>query len=569
MLVSESLLKHGSFTLDQYALPRYEPTWFGYYFKNGPIYQLEIKDGHLYHLLPPGTPVLSAPYVALLNAFGVSAANPDGTYNPRGEVRIEASLAALLMALLACLFFFTARLILPTGWSVVVAIAGALGTQVYSTASRALWSDTWGILLLGVVIFLLLVHETGRRPFDPVLLASLLAWTYFVRPTFVIPIVAITIYVLIFHRRLFLVYAATGAAWFSAFIYYSWYHFGHWLPSYYLPSRLRTETFWVALAGNLISPARGVLVYVPVLLFVVYLIARYRHHLTYPRLVWLSLSVIITHLIVISGFAHWWGGHSFGPRLATGLVPWFVLLGILAVQAMLRARETRPRTSRSLVWRAESAVGGLLLIVSLLINTAGATERATWFWNVKPLPIDEHPERLWDWRQPQFLAKFLPYPPPQEFPDLSAARVDFSRPDGEKYLWYGWTEAEAGSLWADNDAALVFSLEDRNPQVLRLNLSPFIVPGKLDRQLVKVTLNGQPLTTFTLSDSQPQTCSLTLPEGLVREKNILRFEMPDASSPQVLGIGEDPRFRSFKLHWIELETDPRATPRARPTPSGS
>src|SRR5258707_1718986 len=139
---------------------------------------------------------------------------------------------------------------------------------------------------------------------------------------------------------------------------------------------------------------------------------------------------------------------------------------------MLRAREPRPRTSRSLVWRAESAVGGLLLIVSLLINTAGATERATWFWNVKPLPIDEHPERLWDWRQPQFLAKFLPYPPPQVFPDLSAARVDFSRPEGEKYLWYGWTEAEAGSLWADNDAALVFSLEHPEPQVVNARHSP-------------------------------------------------------------------------------------------------
>jgi hypothetical protein len=554
MLVSESLVKHRSFTLDSYALPRYEPTWWGYYFKDGPLYQLEFVDGHLYHQLPPGTPVLSTPYVALLNSLGISAANPDGTYNPRGEVMIEASLAAILMALLACVFFFTARLALPTAWSVVLALGGSFGTQVYSTASRALWSDTWGILLLGVVIFLLLAQEMGQRRCSPILLATLLAWTYFVRPTFVLPIIAVTIYLLMFHRRLFLVYAATGAAWFSAFIYYSRYHFGRWLPSYYMASRLHTDTFWVAFAGNLISPARGLLVYVPALFFVAYLLVRYRQHLQYPRLVWLSLSVVISHLIVISGFPHWWGGHSFGPRLATGLVPWFMLLAILGLQAMLSARETLKPTSGSLLMRrAEFVSGGLLLALSLFINTVGATERATWIWNLKPQPIDDHPERLWDWRQPQFLAKFLPYPPPQEFAELSGTRVDFSTPGADKYLWYGWSEDEAGSHWADNDATVIFRLENRNTQALQLNLSPFIVPGKLDSQSMKVTLNEQPLTTFTLRDSQPQIYSLTLPADLLREKNILRFEMPNAQSPQTLRTGEDPRLRSFKLQWIELE----------------
>src|SRR6267142_5616862 len=111
MLVSESLVKHRSFALDQYAIPRYEPIWTGYS-RNGPIYQLENVKGHLYYYLPPGTSILSIPYVVLLNVFGVSAANPDGTYNRRGEVMIEASLASLLMALLSCIFFVTARLIL-------------------------------------------------------------------------------------------------------------------------------------------------------------------------------------------------------------------------------------------------------------------------------------------------------------------------------------------------------------------------------------------------------------------------------------------------------------------------
>ena len=403
MLLSQSLLSHRSFALDEFALPRHEPVWHGYYFKNGPAYQLEVTRGHLYYHLPPGSSLLSVPFVAAFNLFGISAANPDGTYDRRGEVIIEAALAALLMAGLSVLFFYTARLFLPTGWSIVIAFAGALGTQVYSTASRAMWSDTWGILLLGVVIFLLLRTEIGKRRFNSVLLASLLSWMYFVRPTFSVHVFAVSVYILIFHRRQFLPLAITGGAWLAGFVAYSWFHFGQLLPNYYRASRLEFDSFWVALAGNLISPARGVLIYVPSLLFVTYLLVRYRRNLPYLRLVWLSLAIIAGHLAIVSSFNHWWGGHSFGPRLTTGLVPWFVLLGILGVGAMLRQREERASASPAR-WRIELACGVLLVLASAFINTRGATSHATWLWNMRPAEIDQHPERLWDWNQPQFLA---------------------------------------------------------------------------------------------------------------------------------------------------------------------
>jgi hypothetical protein len=403
MLLSQSLLSHRSFTLDAYALPRYEPVWHGYYFKNGPVYQLEVVGEHLYYHLPPGTSVLSTPFVAAFNLLGVSAANPDGSYDPRGEMIIEAGLAALLMAALSVIFFYTARLALPLPWSITVALGGALGTQVYSTASRALWSDTWGILLLGIVVFLLLRNETGKRVLNPVLLATLLAWTYFVRPTFSVHIAAISVYLFVCYRRLFLAYALTGAAWLALFVCYSWLHFGRLLPSYYSASRLQFDSFREALAGNLISPARGLLVYVPVLLFVAFMLVRYRTTLARRRLVWLSAAITIGHLVAISSFNHWWGGHSFGPRFSTGLVPWFVLLAVLALRAMLDWREQHRAASRAL-WRTQLACGALLLLASLFINTRGATSHATWLWNSRPEEIDQHPERLWDWTQPQFLA---------------------------------------------------------------------------------------------------------------------------------------------------------------------
>jgi hypothetical protein len=130
--------------------------------------------------------------------------------------------------------------------------------------------------------------------------------------------------------------------------------------------------------------------------------------------VWLGLATITGHLIVVSSFNHWWGGHSFGPRFTTGLVPWFVLLGILGTSAMLKWRAEREATVSLMGWRAQLACGALLLVTSAFINTRGATSHATWLWNSKPIGIDEHPERLWDWSQPQFLAGILPGPPPVE-----------------------------------------------------------------------------------------------------------------------------------------------------------
>jgi hypothetical protein len=359
LIVSQSLLKHGSFAIDRFALPRLDPKDNGAYVSNGNIYQQEWVGGRLYYYLPPGSSVLSLPYVALMNLFGVSVMNEDGTYNIDKEVKLQVGLAAILMATLAMVFYFTTRLVLPPGWSMLVAFGGTLGTQVWSTTSRVLWSDTWGIFILGLVVWMLLAEAVGKTRLRPVLLASLLSWAYFVRPTNAIPIFGLTVYVLIFHRRLFIPYALTGFLWLALFIVYSWAHFGQLLPNYYLASRLTFSHFGEALGGNLISPSRGLLIYVPVLLAVFYLLARYRKKLVFRRLVLLSLSIIVAHWIITSGFPHWWGGYSYGPRLMAGVVPWLVLLGILGVQAMLRTRDGQGESEPHRIWRLRNLPGGL------------------------------------------------------------------------------------------------------------------------------------------------------------------------------------------------------------------
>ena len=406
MLLTQSLIDRGSFRLDHYTFPGSEHE--AQQTSGWSDYRLETARGHIYYYLPPGTSTLSAPFVVLLNRFGLSAVSDGHVYDPTGEEQIQAILAAFLMAALSCLFFYTARLVLPAMWSVFVAGSGALGTQVYSTASRALWSHTWGILLLGIVVFLLLRLEARQRGLSPVLLASLLSWLYFIRPTFAVSILGISLYLLVFHPRLFPRYAVAGALWLAAFVLYSWTHFGRLLPSYYLISRLELAHFGHGLAANMISPSRGLVIYVPMLLFVGFLLVRYRRHLLHRRLVWLSLVIIAADVSVASAFPQWWAGHCFGSRFTTGSVPWFVLLGTLGLRANLASRHGRADDSIA-GGRVELAFGVAAVALSVFINANGAIRRATWEWNEgPPINVDLCPERVWAWRQPQFLAGYLP-----------------------------------------------------------------------------------------------------------------------------------------------------------------
>lgn len=404
MLLSENLLHHRTFALDNYAIPRLEPKQQIGWISDGDIYHLEYMNGHLYYFFPPGTSVLSVPYVALMNLLGISAANPDGTYNPSNELILEKYLAALLMAGYGLTIYFTARLQLARGWGILIALGSALGTQVWSTASRGMWADTWGVFLFGIIVWMLLANETGRFRLSPVLLATLLAWTYFVRPTSSVPIIVITIYLFLScARRTFVLYAATGAVWFAGFVFYSWYNFHQLLPNYYRASRLAFRAFGEAFAGNLISPARGLVIFVPVILFVAYLLLRYANELPFRRLVAVSLAVILLHLITIAGFSPWSGGHCFGPRYTTGLVPWFVLLSILGIRAALAWREKYGTKGDALKRRLEWALGAALLFCSMFINAKGAMSLRTARWNSTPVNVDEHPERIWDWKDLQFL----------------------------------------------------------------------------------------------------------------------------------------------------------------------
>jgi len=110
--------------------------------------------------------------------------------------------------------------------------------------------------------------------------------------------------------------------------------------------------------------------------------------------------------------------------------------------------------------RLELSAGVVLLLASIAINAFGAADRNTALWNVRPQDIDLHPERNWDWRQPQFLAGFLRPPVPDVIPPLQTRSMQ-QNPILIDSFGTGGSPPEAQFRWSDGyEAALVFAMQN-------------------------------------------------------------------------------------------------------------
>jgi hypothetical protein len=390
VLVSENLIRHQSLALDSYFPESDRDQW-----------QLDGRlveaDGHLYYAFPLGSSLLSIPLVAV-NSFvlGGAVVDEQGRFSPWAEVKAQQNIAAALMAALVVILFYTARQLLPDDWAAFAAIGAGLGTQIWSTASRALWSHTWQILLLGIVILLLLKSSVHQARVRPIALATLVSFMYFVRPTSVVSVAAVGLYLLLCHRRALVVYLLTGGAWLGAFLIWSHTVFGSLTPPYYRPSRLDFEGFWIALTGHLVSPSRGILIMVPVTLCIIWLFVEWVPRSPHRPLARVAALAFAGNLVIVSSFWKWWGGHCYGPRFLTDSVPWLFLIAVIGLAEFLKAAEgTRERRLA-----LDRAAAGVLLALSILINGIGANSDAVWDWNAT---VDDDPYHVWDWRRPQFL----------------------------------------------------------------------------------------------------------------------------------------------------------------------
>ena len=141
---------------------------------------------------------------------------------------------------------------------------------------------------------------------------------------------------LVVYRRYFVPYLLWAALIAAPFLFYNYKTFGAILQPYYLPSASNAawNSFASGLAGTVVSPDRGLFTFSPILLFSflgLYLKLR-RHEINSLDIT--LLSIITLHWLMLGSWLIWWGGHAYGPRLFTDMLPFLIYFMIPAIEVI-------------------------------------------------------------------------------------------------------------------------------------------------------------------------------------------------------------------------------------------
>lgn len=361
-------------------------------------YYLTARNGRVLSVYPiiPGLMNLPAHLVAAV--LGVDLVQQRFVIGLITAAAITAGAVAFMSLLLGALGY-------ERSTQLFIAFTFAFGTLAWSSAGIGLWQHGPSLLLL---ILALLSIVRGKRS-DLIWTGFLLGVAVFNRPTNVLIALPLAVHVLRTHRtdrRALIGFAVAGAVPLLLMAIYSQMMLGS-ITALGQGQHMRFGADPLeGLAGVLVSPARGLFVFSPILLMGLLALPRLlrREAAAAPgaagkpadpvaaRRALLRALLFGTGLVIlVHGLWHvWWGGHSFGYRLLTETLPGMLLL-------LAESWETVIRGSRRLV-----IASGVLLALSLWANAMGALVTPCGFDTV-PNALDQHPERLWDVRDTELV----------------------------------------------------------------------------------------------------------------------------------------------------------------------
>ncbi|GMU66746.1 MAG: hypothetical protein AMXMBFR36_30200 [Acidobacteriota bacterium] len=391
------------------------------------------RRGRPWSLLPTfpvGSPLLGVPFAAAADLAGRPVVDPElGGYRIERDRQLQYTAAALFTAAFVAAAFAALRRGVDRGPALAASLCLAFGSMAWSTASKALWSQTSCLFLAGLALPGIVRIARGE-PARAEAVGALLAGAWICRPTAALMVAAVGVWILARDRRAALRFGAGAAAVALPFVAWSMARFGAPMPPYYSAGRLGDGFSFESIYGSLLAANRGLLVYLPVVgvLVAAALARRARSH--DGGLAVLALAGLGAHWLTVVSFRHWWGGYSFGPRLFTDALFWIVLLAAAVLPWIAGAEPAVRRWRRALV--ATAAVG-------VVIHAGGALSHQGMLWNARPIPVDRAPERIWDWRDPQWLAfanrepRRIVMPEPVEIDSGDAKQVPKrARPDRER-----------------------------------------------------------------------------------------------------------------------------------------
>jgi hypothetical protein len=332
------------------------------YFEPWAYWMVRTRKNRLASLYPVVTPLLVAPLyfpaVIWLNTHGWKQPQID-----RMAVFMEKISASVLASIATVLMFLVLRRD-SIWWSLPLAMVFAFGTNTWMISSQALWQHGSGELLIALSLLLVVTGERAlASPMRIALLGAVCVLMAANRPPDALIAGAIVLFVIwnsgrgavlspgrgavlspgrgaVWSRRRSALWLLAGAALpLAALMYYNLNFIGHYAGGYGLaPAKHFFQLKLSGIAGLLVSPARGLLVFSPFLVFVpVGLIQRLRS--PGSRGLAVALSIAVAAQFILYSQADWRAGVSWGPRWLTDPLP--ILVWMLAPVPLVLRPVTR------------------------------------------------------------------------------------------------------------------------------------------------------------------------------------------------------------------------------------
>jgi hypothetical protein len=359
-LLSISIIKEQNLYFDEFTTERQ-----GYGFIN--------QSGRIVSNYPIVPGVLNLPVYFSAYLFGIDV------YANRHTLSFITS--AIITALSVVFMYLCLLKVCKKNTALLFTIAYTFGTTVWSEASHSLSQHGPSLLFLTIALAMLLREKSNL----PQYAGFFLGMAVFNRPTNILIAAPLALYVLKYQRKHF--------KWFILLVmipalilcWYSYTHLGSIMAMGQGQGGLGAfqNQFLTGIAGLLLSPNRGLLVFTPIFIFgFAYVVYSLFSKQTKPIFRYFASSVILI-LCVYARWNMWWGGHSFSYRIITEILPMMIIFTAMSYDKFISKRKSL------------EAVFIILLFVSVYFHLLGAHYTPCGF-NYIPNNIDSNIERLWD-----------------------------------------------------------------------------------------------------------------------------------------------------------------------------
>ena len=135
--------------------------------------------------------------------------------------------------------------------------------------------------------------------------------------------------------------------------------------------------------------------------------------------------------------------------------------------------------------------------------------------------------------------------------------------NGKLFQGLGWSSADKDFTWTvAHQAHLVFRLPTpKSSIILTARYHPYLVPGRVSTQTVRVLFNHQLVKEFQTDIPGHQELTVLVPPKYFKgtDESIITFEIPTAVAPAGIGAGPDLRPLGIALEWLKLEPVERSS----------